>query len=96
MNSRYILPDTFVKVYRYGNKLEVTNSCGNPHPIRKLSETHYLDANGIIREYNLSENRSQNLTSMKRSMNFLSVLKAKANLTTNFFPSIVYRNWNKS
>lgn len=80
MNSRYILPDTFVKMYRYGNKLEVTNSCGNPHPIRKLSETHYLDANGIIREYNLSENRSQNLTSMKRSMKRLGRI-----VENNFF-----------
>lgn len=80
MESRYILPDTFVKMYRYGNKLEVTNSTGNPHPIKKLSETHYLDANGIIREYNLSSNRSENLTSIRRSMKKLGRL-----IEHNFF-----------
>jgi hypothetical protein len=74
LDDKYILPDRVVKAYRYGNKLEVTNSVGNPRPVKKISETHYLDAAGNVQKYNLSDNRSANLTSLRRSMNNLSRL----------------------
>ena len=72
MDDKYILPDKVVKAYRYGNKLEVTNSVGNPRPVKKISETHYIDAQGNIQKYKLSGNRSDNLPSLRRSMNRLS------------------------
>lgn len=64
----YIHHNQPVISYVYGNTLELTTAIGNTKPIRKIDANHYVDQNGETHEYNKSDNRSDNLVSIKRTM----------------------------
>lgn len=72
LDDNYILTEQLVKGYRYGNHLELGTNIGNRNPVKKHSKIEYIDDEGNIREFaNVSENRSESLASLKKTMDRL-------------------------
>lgn len=75
MDSNYIVTGQTVKGYKFGNRLELGTNIGNKSPIRKYSKTEYVDENGEIHKFaNVSDNRSDNIDSLRKTMKRLGRL----------------------
>ena len=75
LDSNYIVTRQTVKGYKFGNRLELGTNIGNKSPMKKLSKTEYVDENGNIHQYaNVSDNRSNNIDSLRKTMKRLGRL----------------------
>lgn len=63
-----IHPSQQVFAYVYGNTVEMTSATGNVAPVKKIDSDRYMTHDGEIKFYNKSENRSENLVSIKRTL----------------------------
>lgn len=73
--NKFIITSQQVKGYKYGNRLELGTNIGNPRPNIKLSKDEYVTADGEIREFiHKSENRSENINSLRKTMKRLGRL----------------------
>lgn len=75
MHDDYIVTSQTVKGYKFGNRLELGTNIGNKTPIKKHSKTEFIDAEGNIQKFaNVSENRSENIDSLRKTMKRLGRL----------------------
>ena len=75
LDSNYIVTRQTVKGYKFGNRLELGTNIGNKNPIKKHSKTEFIDENGNIHKFaNVSDNRSENVDSLRKTMKRLGRL----------------------
>lgn len=60
--------EEFAKSYQYGNNLELVTAPTSGFTIRKIDADHYADANGEVHEFQKSETKAQNVSSVAQTM----------------------------